>query len=256
MERKPETTGISAGALHGWGMLFAALGVMGRGVLQNRLLGLGETTPQALLEAMQASDSTMAIATVSLVCQALETCAIPFFALLLVEGFRHTSDFRKYLLRVLGAAVLSEIPYNLAMSGKLVDLSSRNPVFGVALALVMLYFYSRFSGKSGKDLAIKALITLAALLWPVMLGITFGSALVLTAAVMWIFREKPLQRNIGGACAVILCSLSSPFYLAAPMGVLGAHFYNGEKGEDNRLINYLAYPVLLLFVGLAGILIL
>lgn len=253
MESKPETTGITAGTLHGWGMLFAALGIVGRGILQNRLLGLGQTTPQALLEAMQASDSTMAIATVSLVLQALETCAIPFFALLLVEGFRHTSDFRKYLLRVLGAAVLSEIPYNLAVSGKLVDLSGRNPVFGVALALIMLYFYSRFSGKSGKNLAVKVVITLAALAWPVMLGIAFGSALVLTAAVMWVFREKPLLRNIGGACAVIVCALSSPFYLAAPMGVLGAHFYNGEKGEDNRLVNYLAYPALLLFVGAAGI---
>ena len=252
MESKPETTGIAASALHGWGMLFAALGIIGRGILQTRLLGLGETRAQALLEAMQSSDRTMAIATVSLVLQAMETCAIPFFALLLVEGFRHTSDFRRYLLRVLGAAVFSEIPYNLAISGKLLDLSSRNPIFGVALALIMLYFYGRFPGRSGKNLAVKAVVTVAALLWPVMLGISFGSALVLTAAVMWLFREKPLLRNIGGTCAVIVCALSSPFYLAAPMGVLGAHFYNGEKGEENRLVNYLAYPALLLFAGLAG----
>lgn len=252
MERKPETTGIAASALHGWGMLFAALGIIGRGVLQNRLLGLGETSAQALLEAMQSSSTTMAIATVSLVLQAMETCAIPFFALLLVEGYRHTLDFRKYLLRVLGGAILSEIPYNLAISGKMLDFSSRNPVFGVALALIMLYFYGKFPGKSGKNLAVKAVVTAAALLWPVMLGITFGSALVLTAAVMWVFREKPLLRNIGGACAVILCALSSPFYLAAPMGILGTHFYNGEKGEENRIVNYLAYPILLLFVGLAG----
>lgn len=252
MERKPEATGIAASTLHGWGMLFAALGIIGRGILQNRLLGLGETSAQALLEAMQSSGRTMAIATISLVLQAMETCAIPFFALLLVEGFRHTSDFRKYLLRVLGAAVLSEIPYNLAMSGKLLDMSSRNPVFGVALALIMLYFYGRFPGKSGKNLAIKIAVTFAALLWPVMLGVAFGSAVVLTAAVMWVFREKPLLRNIGGACAVIACALSSPFYLAAPMGVLGAHFYNGEKGEENRVVNYLAYPVLLLFAGVAG----
>lgn len=252
MESKPETTGIAASTLHGWGMLFAALGIIGRGILQTRLLGLGETTPQALLEAMQSSGSTMAIATVSLVLQAMETCAIPFFALLLVEGFRHTSDFRRYLLRVFGTAVVSEIPYNLAISGKILDLSGRNPVFGVVLALIMLYFYGRFPGRSGKNLVIKAVVTAAALLWPVMLGVTFGSALVLTAAVMWLFREKPLLRNIGGACAVVVCALSSPFYLAAPMGILGAHFYNGEKGEENRVVNYLAYPVLLLFAGLAG----
>ena len=40
--------------------------------------------------------------------------------------------------------------------------------------------------------------------------------------------------------------------MAAPMGFLAIHFYNGEKGEENRLVNYLAYPVILLAVGLAG----
>ena len=36
------------------------------------------------------------------------------------------------------------------------------------------------------------------------------------------------------------------------MGFMPIHFYRGEKGEENRLLNYLAYPVLLLAAGLAG----
>ena len=57
---------------------------------------------------------------------------------------------------------------------------------------------------------------------------------------------------VAGCIAAALCALFSPFYLAAPMGFLVVHGYRGEQGEENRLVNYLAYPVLLLFVGIAG----
>ena len=30
------------------------------------------------------------------------------------------------------------------------------------------------------------------------------------------------------------------------------HFYNGDKGADNRLVNYLSYPVLLLLFALVS----
>ena len=36
------------------------------------------------------------------------------------------------------------------------------------------------------------------------------------------------------------------------MGFLAIHFYNGEKGESSRLVNYLFYPVTLLAIGLAA----
>ena len=42
------------------------------------------------------------------------------------------------------------------------------------------------------------------------------------------------------------------FYMASPMGFLAVHLYNGEKGEQNRLVNYLTYPALLLLTWLAA----
>ncbi|MGM9549734.1 MAG: TraX family protein [Faecousia sp.] len=256
MERIPTTkpSGIRTNALHAWGMLFTAFGIVGQSILQNRLLGIGQISAQALLEAMQESDGTMLIATLALVLHALETCAVPIFAFLLVEGYQHTSSFRKYILRVLGVAVVSEVPYNLAMGGRLLDFSSRNPVFGLVLGLIVLYLYDRYGEKTAKYTIGKVVITIAALLWPLMLGIEYGSCVVLTVAVLWAFRKKPLMRNFAGATVSIVCSLYSPFFLAAPMGFLAVHLYNGEKGAENRLANYLAYPLLLLVIGLAGIL--
>ncbi len=253
MERLSSNTtpsGISANALRAWGMMFLLVGVVGRGILQNHFLGLGQVSSQQLLEIMQSSDTAMVMATVSLVMQAMETCAVPIFALLLIVGVQKTSDFRAYLLRVSGAAVLTEIPYDLAISGKILDFSTRNPVYGMALSLVMLYFYRRYAQPGFKNVLIKVVVTLSALLWPVMLKIEFGTATVLIVCILWIFRRRPMYRNFAGATAAIVCSLTSPFFLASPMGFLAIHLYNGEKGDENRLLNYLAYPAMLLIAGI------
>ena len=250
--REKRSSGLSAGTLRGWGMFFLATGVIGRCLLLAPEAEARDISAEQLLEAMQASQSAMLLATMSLVLQAMETCAIPVFALLLVEGFQRTSSFRNYLLRVLGTALLAEIPYNLAMSGSFLELSSRNPLFGPVLALVMLFFYKRYEAKCTQNFFIKLVVTAAGLLWPLMLNAEHGFALIAAVCILWAFRKKALYRNFAGVSVMALCSILSPFYLAAPMGFLAIHFYNGERGSDNRFVNYLFYPVMLLVVGLIG----
>jgi hypothetical protein len=250
--RENQTRGLSAGNLRGWGMFFVAAGVIGRALLQRELLGVGLVTGEELLQLMQNSEAGMILATMSLVLQALETCAIPVFALLLVEGFQRTSSFRNYFLRVLGTALLSEIPYNLALSDKFLDFGSRNPMFGLVLALLVLYFYKRYEVKSAQNVVIKLVVTMAGLLWPLMISAEHGTALIAAVCILWAFRRKALYRNFAGVSIMALCSILSPFYLAAPMGFLAIHFYNNERGSDNRWVNYLFYPVMLLIVGLVG----
>lgn len=250
-EQKP--SGLNSNGLRAWGMAFLALGVVGRTILQNRLLCLDQMSPMELVEAMQTSGTVMIMATTALVLQALETCAVPIFAFLLAEGGQRTSNLTKYILRVGILALATEIPYNLAVSGKFLDLGSRNPVFGCLLGLVMVWFYRRYDGKAFSQRAIRVLVTLAAMLWCVMLSVNYGPALLLVLAALWALREKPMLRSMGGAVAALVCSVFSLFYMASPMGFLAVHFYNGEKGPDNRTVSYLAYPVLLLAVWALGV---
>ena len=248
-ERKP--AGITGNALRNWGMFFMTLGVLGQSVLENRLLEMGQISMQQLLDRMQSSGSTMMYATLALLFQAAATCAVPIFAFLLVEGMTHTHDFFRYLLRVLGVGVLSELPYNLAVSGKLMDSSGRNPALALAVGLVMLYFMMHFQENSFRNVLIKILVAAAALAWGWMLRIEGNVQMVLILTVLWIFRQKPLYRNFAGATASIVCSAVSPFYLASPMGFLVIHFYNGKREEgENRIFAYLFYPVMLLAVGM------
>jgi len=227
-------------------MLFAIAGIISRSILQNRMLGVGLRSMQELMELMQTSESAMAIATVALVLQAVETVAVPIFVFLLAEGFIHTSDWKKYFARVAGLALLTEIPYDLAMNGKVLEFGTQNPVIGLVLCMVLLYLFERFSGKK----LLCVIMALAGLVWAMMLRVDHGIPMILMTCVVRIFRNKRMFMGFSGMAAAALCTGISPFYLAAPMGFLAIHFYNGEQGNSSKLVNYLFYPVTLLVIGL------
>lgn len=241
-------TGLNSSGVRTWGMLLLCMGLLGRALIQNHILNIGQATGQQMLEVLQSSGDAMLLATCSLVLQAAETCAAPLFCFLLVQGFFKTSNFQNYLLRVLGLAAVSEIPYNLAFTGRVLDLSSRNPVFGMALCLVVLHFFRRYTGKGLQNLLIKLAVFVAGMVWAKMLSIDSADCCLVLVTALWACWSKPNFRTLVGCCAAVVCSLFSPFYLLSPMSFLILHSYNGEKGEENRLFNYLAYPVLLLAV--------
>lgn len=246
-------TGITVNALRTWGMVFLAAGVIGRGVIQNHILGFAGMNTEQMLQVMESSETAMNYATLSIVMQALEACAAPIFAILLVEGMMHTSDFIKYFTRVLGLALLTEIPYNLAMGKGFLDFGTRNPVFSLVLGMLLIFFYQRYAERGFKNAMIKVLVTIAALIWVRMLKIEFGAPMIVILVVLWGLRAKPMYRNFAGASAAIACSLFSPFFLASPMSFLAIHMCNWEKGEENRTLNYLMYPGMLLIATVVGV---
>ena len=248
---KNQPRGMSRQTLRIWGLVFIAIGTAGQAIIQNKMLGVGTVSADKLTELLENTDN-FAMASVALVLQFVLACAIPVFTFLLVDGFQKTSNLKNYILRVLGVAALSEVPFNLAMSGKWLDLNSRNPVFAMVLGLIMLYIFNYYSDKGIKNTLIKVLTIFLAVLWVDMLRISDGMAIVIMVSALWGLRKKRSLQVFGGCAVMFLCSIFSPFYLLAPMVFLTAHFYNDEIGDDNKFINYLAYPAVLLVIGLVG----
>lgn len=60
------------------------------------------------------------------------------FTYLIVEGFIYTGSRKRYLLRLFLFALLSEIPFDLAFSGKAVDWSGQNVYWTLFLGVLML----------------------------------------------------------------------------------------------------------------------
>jgi hypothetical protein len=77
-------------------------------------------------------------------------------------------------------------------------------------------------------------------------------AIVIMIGALWALRGKRGLQIFGGCAVMFLCSALSQLYLLAPVMFLTVYFYNDEIGDDNRWINYLAYPAILLTIGLLG----
>lgn len=243
--------GTSAANLRKWGTIFMAVGILGQGIIRNGLLGLDRITSEELLAAMS-DPAVMGLVTGAIFCQIIETCAVPLFAFLLVEGFQRTSDLKKYFLRLLGLAAVSELPYNLAMGGKLLDLGTRNPVFALTIALVMLRLFLQYQERSVKNICLKVLVFVCAYLWCNMLSIDHGVCIMIFVAGLWLARDKSNTRAMMGFCAAMVCTVFNMFYVGACLSCIQLHRYNEERGEQNKAFNYALYPVLLLAVGIAA----
>ena len=253
--RTEQPRGLNRAGIRKWAMICVLLGVFGRSILQTWYLGLSDMTGQELLQAMEIGPDVMLIVTVAIVLQFLETCAVPLYCLLLAEGFIHTSDPMKYLGRIAGVAFLSEIPFNFAMSGLILDFSTRNPAFGLMIAAALLYLYCQFREKKASHWLVKIAVTFAAVIWCGMLRVEQGIPCLVITLAFWCFRKKPMIRNLIAGVAAMLCSLYSVFYMVAPMSILLVQFYNGEKGEENRKASYLFYPAALTIFCVIGCLV-
>ena len=244
------SAGLSSRALRAWALVFTVAGILGRGLLQNGILQVNVLNGDELMDLLNGSRNSMILATIAIVLQAVETCAVPIFVFLMVEGLQHTASVQKYFLRVLAVALLSELPYNLTMSGKWVDMQTRNPVFGLLIGLAVLYFFRRYGKKTPGDYLIRLFVVLAAVLWIGFFGIEYGLPTLILSLVLWTVRNQPKYRILVGALATVICCLFSLFFMAATMSFLILHFYEGEKGDGCRLVNYGMYPAFLLLVGL------
>lgn len=244
--------GINRNVMTLIGLLLLALGAMGRGIIQTRFLGVGAINSDQLLEVLNASGGMQAAAA-ALVFEGMESCAAPIFAVLLIDGFQKSSNVPKYILRVLGVAILSEIPYNYVFSGKLLDMTSRNPVWAMVLCLLMLYLFRQYEGKQAGKLLIKLAVAAAAILWSLLFRVQFGPIMLLLVMALWTLRNRPSLRLCFGAAVAVCCCVVNPLYMFSPFGFLIAHFYNEEKGFFARPIQYLIYPFMLVMVGLAGL---
>lgn len=79
--------------------------------------------------------------------RAVGRIAFILFAYLAVEGFCHTRNRKDYLLRLGSFAFLSEIPFDLAFSGKGIDWKSQNVYFTLFLGVLVLTMWEWVSGR-------------------------------------------------------------------------------------------------------------
>lgn len=73
------------------------------------------------------------------VLRAVGRVSFPIFCFLIAEGFEHTHSRAEYLLRLLLLAVISEVPFDLAMYGTVYEPAKQNVLITLALGLLAIW---------------------------------------------------------------------------------------------------------------------
>ena len=213
-------------------------------LIQQGLVHVNRYTGDELSAALSANPRLMLMSGWAVMFQLIGGLAVPVFAYLLVEGFLNTRSYARYLLTMLGFAVLSELPYDLAVSGRWVDWTSQNPLFALSVCLVMLYGLRLCDRKGVAYRAAQVLIVLAAVFWVNVLRCGFGLCTVLLVAVYFLLYDKK-------GVSVLLGCVISLMYVTGPISGYAIWSYGGEKGKPvNKYWFYAFYPAHMLVLGL------
>lgn len=178
--------------------------------------------------------------------------SFPIFCFLLAEGFQKTRNVRNYALRLGAFAILSEIPFDLAISGVWVEYAYQNVYFTMFLGLLVMAAWeavcrrSWFLNHSADKLTKAFLMFLCAALGAGMADFwktDYGSIGVLCILTIYLFRRNKTAQAVAGA--VSFC-----WEWPAPLAFLFVRLYNGERGMRVKYAFYLFYPLHLLLLYL------
>lgn len=222
-------------------MLIQSIGIV---VVERGLINLEQYTQESLNQALAQDSHLMMLAGIGSVMQLIGGLALPIFTFLLVEGFRNTSSFKKYFLSVLLFALASEIPYDLAMNGKIWDFSDQNAMISMVISLIMLYALDMVKERKGfTGGLLKGCIVIAAIVWAALFRAEYGLCIVLLTAVFEIFYTKNVLKTVLG----IIVSL---MYVTGPLSFYGIWCYNGVRTDRlPKYVYYAFYPLHLLVLA-------
>ena len=175
--------------------------------------------------------------------------AFPIFMFFLVEGFFKTGNRFKYLLNLIIFGIISEIPFDLFQSAVFFQPNSNNVMFTLVLALVMIWVIDELKVPKSYIIPpvlwfpVSIIIVITVCLLSMIWGLDYEYHGILIAYFFYIFRNNPILSIIGGYLSIV----------KTPWALLGFGLtlaYNGERGKQNKILNYSFYPVHLLILGM------
>lgn len=170
--------------------------------------------------------------------------AFPIYCFLLVEGAMHTKDIRKYELRLLGFALLSEIPFDLAFRGGLFRMDHQNVFFTLFLGVVAVDM-----AKQCKNKLYVALIFMMMIILAEFLNTDYGGKGVVFIFCYYLLYERKIVKQIMFVVEnILLYGVGIQAY--ASLAVVPMLLYNGKKGPSLKYFFYAFYPLHLLILYL------
>lgn len=169
--------------------------------------------------------------------------AFPIYCFLLVEGAMHTGNIRKYELRLLAFALISEIPFDLAFFGR-IYWKHQNVFFTLLFGVVALDIAKQCKHKLNVILNFAIMILLAELL-----NTDYGGKGIIFILCYYLLYERKVVKQLMFAIEnILLYGVGIQAY--ASLAAVPMLLYNGKKGPSLKYFFYVFYPLHLLILYL------
>ena len=172
--------------------------------------------------------------------------AFPIFCFLLVEGFVHTRDVKKYVRRLFLFALISEVPFDLAFFRTPFALDHQNVYWTLALGVLAMALLQKSEDADGNAAWTGRLAALACAVVAQLAGTDYGAIGVALIVALYLTRNDRRYQCIIGAGMML-------FEITAPLAFVLLWFYNGERGRCPQWAKwafYGFYPVHLTLLAL------
>ena len=161
----------------------------------------------------------------------------------------HTRNIRRYALRLLLFAFVSELPFNLAFTGRIFYPGYQNVFFTLFIGLITMWGCRIIEEKTQFHVILQYVLGI----FFVIMGAWFAEWLqtdyagigVLCIMVLYLFRKNRTLQVLAGALA--FC-----WEIPAPLAFVPVAFYNGRRGLKMKYFFYIFYPVHLLVLYLVA----
>lgn len=186
--------------------------------------------------------------------------AFPIFAFMAVEGYFHTRSFKKYILRMLLFAVLSEIPFDLMYGGTWFYPVHQNVLWTFLLSLLGVWLMEqvRKKGKTWMYLLVCVLVVPAGLVLGTLCMVDYYGVGVLTVFVFYFLHGRKWWCFLGQLAALYWLNVELLGGLMYPVQLFGMEFelcqqglallalipiwlYRGRQGYHSKTFQYLCY---------------
>jgi hypothetical protein len=183
--------------------------------------------------------------------------AMPIFAFCITEGYIHTRNKKKYLLRMGIFALVSEVPFDLAFEGH-INLSHQNIMLSFFLSIVALMLFDLIRGAKSEikgrysvwRTMLGALAVIAMAVVAMLVKADYTMFAVASVFLFYVFKDvNPFVRPIPGV-AFLALTRTIGYYSTTGLSIVPLMLYNGKKGNGLKWLFYAFYPGHLLLLYL------
>ena len=202
--------------------------------------------------------------------------AFPIFAFMIVEGYFHTGNLKKYAEKLLIFALLSEIPFNLAMGSRFFYPIHQNVLWSFLISLGLIHWNEK--AKATRHVWKRVLVGCTSVFLGYIIGLVtfvdFYHAGILTVLVFYFFRQKKWWSYAGqllclwyinmemlGGYSYELQLFGQTYFLVrqglALLALVPIWLYRGKQGYYSKWFQYFCYafyPLHLLILGVIKLL--